>query len=99
MLTIEKLSSRANTQPLLFLRENLKIVNILGQYLMDSNSEVRASTKTLILSLAVSSSKSEVEQLFRKNISEDAFNRLKAILEKEMIGGMVVSSSSRNIDL
>ena len=80
VFTIEKLSSRANLQPLIFLRENMKIVNILGQYLVDSNSEVRASTKTLILSLAVSSSKSEVEQLFRKNINEDAFNRLRGIL-------------------
>lgn len=74
-------------------------MNILGQYLVDSSSEVRTSTKTLILGLAVNTSKSEVEQLFRKNIPEDAFSRLKTILEKELVGGMVVRNSSKNIDL
>ena len=67
---------------------------------MDSNNEVRSIAKALILSLARNYSRNDVEVLFRKNVSEEALNRLKGLLDKELNEGMVVRSISRkDVDL
>jgi hypothetical protein len=65
------------------LRDNPKILGVMGSYVTDSSQEVRSMMRDLFLNLLGNNSQGEVETIFRKS-PKDVWEKWRNILDKDL---------------